>query len=151
MAIIAKRCPENITLVVKYLFPKVLKNTFFFFTVVTAMAVWEEVRKIMQPLHKKIMQPLNYKKNFFITFRKSSLRDFLKAQATFYSISFLSSQYRYQWKPLMNFPYKVYFDQKLFCNKTSCKSQNAALRTSHWLSTVSKCSFQKYWKSIFLQ
>ena len=31
-------------------------------------------------------------------------------------------------------------------NKTSEELQNAALRTSHWLSSVSNCSFQKYWE-----
>ena len=35
--------------------------------------------------------------------------------------------------------------------KTSRELQNAALRTSHRLSNVSNCSFQKYWESNFWQ
>ena len=37
----------------------------------------------------------------------------------------------------------------MLLSKTSRESQNAALRTSHQLSNVSSCSFQKYWESIF--
>ena len=33
--------------------------------------------------------------------------------------------------------------------KTLQESQNAALRTSHWLSNESNCSFQKYWERFF--
>ena len=36
-----------------------------------------------------------------------------------------------------------------FPKKTSRESQNAALRTSHRLSNVSNCSFQKNWESKF--
>ena len=58
IARIAKRCPENISSIVKcvkLLFPKVLKK--YLFTVAIAVTV---VRQIMQPLHKKITQPYSF-------------------------------------------------------------------------------------------
>ena len=56
IARIAKRCPENITSVVrciKLLFPKVLRK-FFFFTVVTAVTVVRVLKTIMKPFHKNL-------------------------------------------------------------------------------------------------
>ena len=42
-------------------------------------------------------------------------------------------------------------DQATLYTKTSRESQNAALRTSHRLTNVSNCSFQKNWKSKFIK
>ena len=72
IARIAKRCPENISLVVKclkLLFLKVLrKYTFFsFFIVVTAVTVGTVVRKIMQPHHKKKSGNLYFFLYFFFS------------------------------------------------------------------------------------
>ena len=78
IARIAKRCPENITLVVKCVklhFPKVLRKLtylFLFFTVVTAVTVVTVVRTIMQPLHTK-SHNLSFFFYFFIFFGKSNL------------------------------------------------------------------------------
>ena len=69
IARIAKRWPENITLVVKFvklLFPKVLKVNKN--TLVTAVTVVTVITKIMQPLRKK---SCNLSKNLFLNFVSS--------------------------------------------------------------------------------
>ena len=106
---------------------------------------------IMQPLHNKSTKPLHNKKNH-ATSQQKKLRNLHTKKIT------QTEWVRKITQPLhiinhATSPHKshvtFFFTQKIMqaLNKTSQELQNAALRTSHRLSNVSNCTFQKYWES----
>ena len=104
------------------------------------LSKWEKSRnlsthKIMQPLHAQ-----NHTTSRNISTKKKSWASSQEKHKTSAQKNRATSPHTKSRK-LSTKRITQTFRQK----KTSLEFQNAALRTSHWLSNVSNCSFQKYW------